>query len=504
MSVADDRQRLILRYLPSSLVLFFAVLFVLGSRLALAKGLADPDYFWHLATGKLISESGTIPSTDPFSFTWMGKPWVLHEWLSELLVFRLVQSIGPFPALGVFGLLVPAGLASVAIAFRRRGVPAMAIVVATLLAAAVAMPYATVRPQVLSWLLICVLLTVLISLRPGRQGVVMLLTPLFALWANLHGLWVVGLGVVALYTLASFLGRTPMSVHRGWVSAGAAGCLMATAATPAGVAGILYPLRYVDAGDWGLAHIPEWQSPNFHDAVQLPLLAWIIVVALVSRTAPGWLRVLAVVGILMALVANRNAPVAAMLGVPAVAFGIGRLVGERARPTGQTVGTAIGRRIAEAAIAMVTILTIQVAIPPVYGSSGVVLDRYPVAAMDILTTRLPDARVFAEYGWGGYVIYRIHDSGGSVFVDGRNDMYDQSILEKYSAIRAAQVGWEGVLDRYRVDAVILPPDAPLTRVLAASGAWCEAFRDGRQVLALRNCSVAEAFAEPLAATRPVA
>src|SRR5688500_7912454 len=52
-------------------VAFFVVLVT-------ARGLVDADYFWHVTTGHLIVTDG-FPRTDPFSFTWFGRPWVLHE-----------------------------------------------------------------------------------------------------------------------------------------------------------------------------------------------------------------------------------------------------------------------------------------------------------------------------------------------------------------------------------------------------------------------------------------
>ena len=50
--------------------------------------------------------------------------------------------------------------------------------------------------------------------------------------------------------------------------------MLGTVFTPAGPALILYPLRYVDAGDWGMANITEWQSPDFHDPAHIPFLLW--------------------------------------------------------------------------------------------------------------------------------------------------------------------------------------------------------------------------------------
>jgi len=46
----------------------------------------DGDVSWHFATGQWILDHRAIPNTDPFSFTWAGKPWVPFEWLSEVLL----------------------------------------------------------------------------------------------------------------------------------------------------------------------------------------------------------------------------------------------------------------------------------------------------------------------------------------------------------------------------------------------------------------------------------
>jgi len=78
-----------------------------------------------------------------------------------------------------------------------------------------------------------------------------------------------------------------------------------------------------------------------------------------------------------------------------------------------------------------------------------------------------------------------------VFVDGRNDMYDQSILEDYSAIRAADPGWEELLASYDVEAMLWPPSVVLTRGLLDESAWCEAYRDKVAVLYLPRCPDAE-------------
>jgi hypothetical protein len=478
------------RRLPQPLTLFIASLTAVSVSLAFLKGLQDPDYFWHLQTGELIAQSG-LPSHDPFSFTY-GGPWTLHEWLGELLLYRMVDGIGPVATLAAFALLPPTALGVLAIAARREGVPIRAVVAATLVCATVLVPYVTVRPQAFSWLLLAVILAILIRLRPASARMLVALPPLFVLWANLHGLYVVGLGVMGVYALLSLLGVTPMSARKAPVLVAGVASLLASALTPAGPAGLLYPLRYVDSGDWGLAHIPEWQSPNFHDLVQLPLLALILGLAIVGHRGPTWVRAMAVLAIIGALLANRNAPVAAVMCLPALAIGLGPWLPDR-----QSEREAPGsRRVVETIVAGLVIIGALTAIPAAPGFRGVLLGRYPAAGVERLRQLQPESRVLAEYGWGGYVIRSLFADGTRVFVDGRNDMYPEAILRDYSALRSADPGWQQIVDRYGVDAMLFPPDAPIVKGIAQAAGWCEPYRDPRQVLLLRSCEGATSGSAP--------
>src|SRR3954454_12584567 len=69
----------------SPLPLFIAVLLipaVLGSSTTIFN---DGDVSWHIATGQWILDHWAIPHTDPFSFTWGGKPWTPMEWLADVI-----------------------------------------------------------------------------------------------------------------------------------------------------------------------------------------------------------------------------------------------------------------------------------------------------------------------------------------------------------------------------------------------------------------------------------
>ena len=484
----------VLRVLPSPAMIFAVALGGVLAAINIAKGFQDPDYFWHITTGRLIATTGSVPATDPFSFTWGGQPWTAHEWLGELLMYLISRLIGQVGLLLVFGVFPAAIFAVLVWVLRRKGVRLFAIALPCILGGWVLVPYVTLRPQAISWLFMAVLIAVLWSLDASSRRRALVLVPFFALWANLHGLWVVGLGVVGVYLIFTFVGRTPMAAARWWMLGAAAGCALATMATPAGPIGILYPLRYVQAGNWGLTNIQEWQSPNFHEPAHLALLALIVLIGLNgARATPGWLAFLSYLGIAMSLLALRNAPIAAVWAVPTLALGLeDRLASRRGtRRPAYRPSVAVTRRAMELTLAAVVIVTaFAIAVPPslTAAASANVAKRFPVNAVDVLEREAPSARVLAEYGWGGYVIYRLYDSGGRVFVDGRNEMYSEQILNDYSRIRAADPGWQSLVAQYGVQALLFPPDVTVVKGPAQAAGWCEAYRDDVAVLLMQSCS----------------
>jgi len=479
------------RWLPHPVALHVLLLGVLLFAAFLAKGPWDSDFYWHLVTGQLIAD-GRFPTTDPYSFTWGGMPWTLHEWLGELFIFLLVDGIGYMGAALVFALVPGVAMAILAFALHRLGLRTLAVIAATTLSAFLVIPYATIRPQALSWIMFAILIGGLIHLRPDRWRWTLALVPLFVLWANLHGLWVVGFAVLAVYVVMTLIGMTPMSEAKLWAVAMVPLAMLGTAFTPAGPQLLLYPLRYVDAGDWGMANITEWQSPDFHDPAHIPFLLFMGALAIFGRwKVPWWMSLLAIMGVVMTLLALRNGPVAAIIGAPALAVGMDAALRDwRPAPRQPSARLARQRRILETLVVIViAVAGVIIFIPrdPEAAVRASIERELPVQGVDILIERFPAGRILADYGWGGYVIGQMYHGGARVMVDGRNDMYDDAILAEYGAVRDADQGWDEIADRWQVDALLFPPYRAITKGPAELEGWCEAFRDENEVLYLRTC-----------------
>jgi hypothetical protein len=88
----------------------FLMVFARGQHL-----LMDADTYWHIAAGRWMLAHHSIPTVDPFSYTFLGAPWTAHEWLSEI-VYAATYAIGGWSA--VVAIATAAFVAALAILTR--------------------------------------------------------------------------------------------------------------------------------------------------------------------------------------------------------------------------------------------------------------------------------------------------------------------------------------------------------------------------------------------------
>src|SRR5271156_4075852 len=61
----------------------------------------DPDLWWHIKVGQNIVTSHHWPTSDPFSYTVAGNPWMAYEWLGDVVI-GTVARVGGLLGLDVF------------------------------------------------------------------------------------------------------------------------------------------------------------------------------------------------------------------------------------------------------------------------------------------------------------------------------------------------------------------------------------------------------------------
>ncbi len=67
------------------LIILFSIFIIL---LTTFKITGDDDVFWHLATGRYISETHQVPSADIFGYVTQGQEWMPFEWGWDMIDLR--------------------------------------------------------------------------------------------------------------------------------------------------------------------------------------------------------------------------------------------------------------------------------------------------------------------------------------------------------------------------------------------------------------------------------
>src|SRR5215470_1628235 len=164
-----------------------------------------PDFPWLLRSGQYILSHGAIPAGDVFSWTVPGSPWVLYQWLFEVIVAALHDALGESALFALFGC---AALAVYYAAPLCGAVPRPVSTAFILPPAGLALAVATVnlslRPMLATAALLLVQYVLIQRLRRGelRLGATIAwLAPLYVLWGNMHTGVVLGLLSIALFAL---------------------------------------------------------------------------------------------------------------------------------------------------------------------------------------------------------------------------------------------------------------------------------------------------------------
>ena len=190
----------------STLINILLVIFILNT---LSGTVADPDLWGYLAFGKLFWQGGNFPYQDVYSYVPTLNPWVYHEWLTGVVFSPLYEKTG---AMGLQLLKYLVGLITVYFIYltaRHRGAhPLAAATVLLITIGFINVGYSAVRAQIFTYFFFILTLYLLERYRKSRQWLLLGIIPITMLvWCNLHGGFVSGLGLIALYAAGEAIAR---------------------------------------------------------------------------------------------------------------------------------------------------------------------------------------------------------------------------------------------------------------------------------------------------------
>lgn len=474
--------------------LFVAIL-ALGLFVLAARNVTDPDVWWHLRTGQLIIQNYKLFHTDPYSFTRAGYPWVDHEWLSEILMFELYRAAGYAGLITAFAALIAATFLLLFV--RSPGRPYVAGAM-TAWGAIASVPSFGVRPQMFTLLLACVFLFIL-EQSYSRPKLLWWMLPTMLLWVNLHAGYALGIVFIAVFLLGDALDhafgnretRLSPARLRNLVSVALA-CIAIIPLNPYGIAMYRYPFETLHSRSM-LGYIGEWASPDFHQARYLPFLFLIFVTlvlpALCSRRLSA--RELLLLGVTMyaALRSVRHIPIYVLVALPLLSSTIQALLQESGnaewfeRPVRLS---SIKSLINAMLLACFVIFTAARVAYVIRQQSEAEAKEFPLAAVEFMASVHPPAPILNHYNWGGYFIWKLYPEY-KVFIDGRADVYGDSFMDEFASLYYIKgESWRAPLDKWHLQTIALPPDAPLISVLSTQPGWNRIFSNGLTVVLTRS------------------
>jgi hypothetical protein len=421
---------------------------------------AQGDTWWLLRAGRDIWISRTIPFTDTYSFTALGRFWWNHEWLSEAAFYAAFR-LGGLPLLTA--LCAGAIVAAWALCWRMaRGAFEWRFALVATCVAAAAGSWA-LRPQVLSMLLF-----VLICRALADDRRLVWVPVLVAVWVNLHGAAVLSLVAIAGAGAAATVVRRRLAWPFVWTFAGSA---LATGLSPQGFS--LYPEIVRSLERSRVNQLIEWLPPGA--APQLwPfwLLAVAVPVTIIVRRRTIDERAARLLGIAVVLLplavrSLRNVQVFLLAAIPAVTSAWAAAWPVRVRAAGE-------RERVNGAIVLVSAVLASVGIGLVWTHPPARLGWHPISPAAIDAVQACGGPIYNTYGDGGVLIWFTPNT--RVFIDNRQDPYPDELL-RLSKTLESDGKFEETFARYGIRCAALPPASLVTRHLLADTRWSVTHRD---------------------------
>ena len=462
------------------IIIFFSLLY---SSIALW----DPDFWWHISTGRYIIEHRELPDSDPFSFMPEGsdatRNFVILKgyWLAQLILYG-AWSLGGVQGMVIFRTLVLTFVLSLLWWFVRKGRPSLALA-CLLLSGSVLFSFTGERPQTLVFPL-TVLMFMVVQGGIERKNKAFFFLPFITLaWTNLHGSAIFAMGILLLYSV---------SLAVTWRNRGRRENFMLLLFCLLGVAAaFVSPL-----GEQRITQFITFQK-SIVMSESIEFFSPFRIFSLYGKMYPGYLICLLLTGAVLA-VNIRRLPLSTILIVTGSA--LMSLAGIRYMVFFALSTSLLFREPSLRIKGFFHAAILVLALVPVLLDLGYfrpfhfsLRETYPVESVQVLAEKNP-RRLFTYLEWGGFAEYYLPDA--KVFIDGR--MLNEDTLILYNVVLQGTEAfgrkeWKKNLDENKVDAVMLPlrdfnegQPVVLVERLMRDKDWEMVFNNGREAAFVRR------------------
>lgn len=516
-----------LRWIHVLVIGFFAALFLLMEYVPLR----GTDLWLHVTYGQWMLDHRELPTEDPFCPLAQGTPVVASAWLSQVF-FAAIDRMGGWQWLShLFAFTTVASylvLARACYLPSRR--PAAALVGSLAMLTVAWSRLTTIRPENFGVLAFAILLWLAARSRtrvtssspvPVPYLQIAAIALLLGLWANLHGSFVCGLALLGCLFAGSLLEtlwatrslRAALGNRRTriWLATVLA-ALAASAINPYGPRLLAYSLTFAD--NENLRDLIEWERLDFSGFKGWAFLGSWPVLAIAwwraRRPVPiAYLLMLMLFGAATILGVRMIGWYAAAYALTLCTAGFRpseslqremdsgenkRVEVEGSQVESQSSAIPLGRSFAWSLIGVLLIWT-AFALSPLSASVMGRDSRPPAKLLDSATPRAvigflrehpPQAAIYNPQWWGDWLVYA-GPPGLRPFVTSNVHLIPRQAWLDYQQISDAQSGWQSLLDRYRINTVLVDRhnQPALAEAVQTAPGWRIAYSDAQTILLVR-------------------
>ena len=413
------------------------------------------DLTYHLRAGAEIIATRALPSIDTWTFTAAGEPWVDQQWGAQVLL-RATEALGGWTALAILrAILIGTTFGLLLVIVRRAGLGPRLAAVITLMAFAVAVPALALRPQLLGIACFAIVLLLVVD-RHHHPRRLWLVPVVVAVWANLHGSFILGPAVLVLAWWSDLEARVARPNRALLV---AATSVVAACLTPFGPWVWAYAIG-LSVNPEVTARITEWQPTSIRTIPGLlffaSAMASVAVLARVGRpiawTTLVWFAAFFVLGVY----AERGLAWWPLAAATALAPVIAARVGTTSTPL--RIDPPLVRRLnavlaSGLVIAAVALLPVWRDADPGTEAPRGLLAHAPSGITAALRVEVRDGdHVFHPQTWGSWFEYAIPSARYAI--DSRIELFPASVWDQVEGVAAGVDGWQEQLAAWSVDLVV--------------------------------------------------
>ncbi len=257
------------------------------------------DVWWHLATGKLIWTKG-IPHTDPFSYTFQGKPWVDAMWLFQAILYKAYETAGYAGVVILKIFILALTFLFLWLAFKEIKADSFLCLTFLFLVLISSSYRFMCRPHICGFLFITIFWWRLLIFK--KEKTLKSLWPLFLsfiIWINCHGSFVIGFILVSIFLLEGILTHREKTIKEAFKEKYLRNLFLSllilsilTLINPYGINLIKFVIfSHQGANSEALSYIGEWQATNIKEmfyfiwdkSLFVKIMFWISIISILSQ-----------------------------------------------------------------------------------------------------------------------------------------------------------------------------------------------------------------------------